>query len=127
MLRGWDYIQLERGWALYIAGAALLSGGAVLAGLGRVIERVDALIVVLRPASIPESAPALRPSIEAGQNMDREPPPKTEERPVEVDRYRSGDVTYVMFSDGAVEVHGQDGARQRFGSLAELRERASRR
>ncbi|MGA9826584.1 MAG: hypothetical protein WBQ53_17365, partial [Methylocystis sp.] len=44
--------------------------------------------------------------------------------PREVDRYESGDITYVMFSDGAVEVQTSNGA-QRFASLAELRAQAA--
>ena len=44
--------------------------------------------------------------------------------PREVDRYESGDITYVMFSDGAVEVRTSNGA-QRFASLAELRAQAA--
>ena len=41
----------------------------------------------------------------------------------EVDRYELGDITYVMFSDGAVEVRTAQGT-QRFASLAELRAQA---
>ena len=44
--------------------------------------------------------------------------------PREVDRYQSGDITYVMFSDGAVEVRTSNGS-QRFASLAELRAQAA--
>jgi hypothetical protein len=44
--------------------------------------------------------------------------------PREVDRYQSGDITYVMFSDGAVEVRTAIGS-QRFASLAELRAQAA--
>ena len=44
--------------------------------------------------------------------------------PREVDRYEFGDITYVMFSDGAVEVRTSNGA-QRFASLAELRAQAA--
>jgi hypothetical protein len=48
----------------------------------------------------------------------------TSGEPHEVDRFESGDVTYVMFSDGAVEVRTAEGA-QRFASLAELRAQAA--
>jgi type IV secretion system protein VirD4 len=57
----------------------------------------------------PAPAPAARPMPE---------PPKPP--PMEVDRYESGDITYVMYSDGAVEVRTPDGS-QRFPSLAALR------
>jgi hypothetical protein len=50
-------------------------------------------------------------------------PPKPEE-PHEVDRHVAGDITYVMFSDGAVEVRTANGA-QRFASLQALREAAA--
>lgn len=40
--------------------------------------------------------------------------------PTEVDRYTAGDATYIMMSDGSVEVHGPDGM-QRYPSLAALR------
>lgn len=56
-----------------------------------------------------------------------EPPPATEMNkppPTEVDRYTSGDSTYVMMSDGSVEVHGPNGV-QRFASLAELTARTT--
>ncbi len=52
-----------------------------------------------------------------------EEPPIFEE-PTEVDRYHSGDTTYVMFSDGSVEVRRGDSA-ERYASLAELRAQAS--
>ena len=47
-----------------------------------------------------------------------------EEEPREVNRHVAGDMTYVMFSDGAVEVRNADGA-QRFASLQALREAAA--
>jgi hypothetical protein len=60
-----------------------------------------------------------------------QPPPATakapeekRDEPVEVDRYTSGDITYVMYSDGAVEVRSANGA-QRYASLAELRAHAA--
>ena len=37
MWTGWDYIQLERGWSLFIGGATAVSGGVVTMALGRVI------------------------------------------------------------------------------------------
>jgi hypothetical protein len=56
------------------------------------------------------------------------PPPEPTERPQsstqgeaeEVDRYSAGDTTYIMFSDGSVEVRKATGS-QRFPSLAALR------
>ncbi|MEK4034386.1 hypothetical protein WOA01_15985 [Methylocystis sp. IM2] len=40
--------------------------------------------------------------------------------PAEVDRYTAGDATYVMMSDGSVEVHSA-GSVQRYPSLAALK------
>ena len=37
MWSGWDYIQLERGWSLFIGGATAVSGGVVTMALGRAI------------------------------------------------------------------------------------------
>jgi hypothetical protein len=58
--------------------------------------------VVTRPIEAPPIAP---------------PPP---DEPTEVDRYTAGDATYIMLSDGSVEVRWPDGA-QRYPSLAALR------
>jgi hypothetical protein len=234
MSSGWQTILIERGWSLFIAGAALLSGGAVVLALGCVVSRLDALLgaggaraetaaapptapepmaareksreTALSPkpvpapavastpvAAAPASAPAAPASFAPPPRFSEERPeaptreaaallwdpapaeaPKPEEPPilwdpvskpaeappkppliekrgfppppvlarpgapkrvapppadgsaasVEVDRYVSGDVTYVMYSDGAVEVRTQQGA-QRFASLAELRAHAA--
>lgn len=56
-----------------------------------------------------------------------ETPPSPERfkpAPTEVDRYTSGEATYVMMSDGSVEVHGPGGV-QRYASLAELKARTA--
>ena len=37
MWSGWDYIQLERGWSLFIGGATAVSGGVVTIAIGRAI------------------------------------------------------------------------------------------
>ncbi|MGJ0393804.1 MAG: hypothetical protein ACR650_13855 [Methylocystis sp.] len=57
-----------------------------------------------------------------------QPPPAAAsgEEPVEVDRYSAGDATYIMMSDGSVEVHSAAGA-QRYPSLAALRAEAESR
>jgi len=47
------------------------------------------------------------------------------EEPHEVDRHVAGDITYVMFSDGAVEVRTANGGAQRFASIQALREAAA--
>ena len=42
---GWGMIQIERGWSLFIGGAAALAGGAVVLGIGQVLLRLDELVV----------------------------------------------------------------------------------
>jgi hypothetical protein len=152
MWNGWDVIQIERGWSLFIGGASAVAGGAVAFALGVVIGRLDRLIAVATPTqntakaeppTSPESkAPTPktaevdsverksgdsgRPVVEALEALVAAPnagEPEAEPDLVEVDRYESGETTYVMFSDGAVEVRTAAGA-QRYASLAELRARA---
>ena len=44
MAGGWDIIQVERGWSLFIGGAAVLAGGAVVIALGQVALRLDEIL-----------------------------------------------------------------------------------
>ncbi len=173
MAGGWDIIQVERGWSLFIGGATALAGGAVVIALGQVVVRLDEILVAAQlrrtgEKSLAPSAPAAKPQPKEAEQRPRQPPPQAppapnpppaptpavqqapltvaapapppnepeqeaEEpaadaasgaEPREVDRYESGDITYVMFSDGAVEVRTSSGA-QRFASLAELRAQAA--
>lgn len=188
MWQGWDIILTERGWSLFIGGAAALSGGFVTMALGQVLARLDALIALRDPAPVAEAAPAApawvapppapeKPTAapepapkavetavfkaveedlpaeappaaskpaekfdaigwkfptEAALAAERPPAPPSApaappaDEPVEVDRYVSGDTTYVMFADGSVELQNREGVK-RYGSLAELRARASQR
>lgn len=152
MAAGWDHIQLERGWSLFISGAVALSGGVVTMALGRVIAHIARLSPhdeVAASTTAPMPAPAAAPPapIEAAPaptpfRMPAPPPPapiqapptKAEpaplppvpEEPTEVDRYTAGDATYVMLSDGSVEVRTATGA-ERYPSLAALRARAETR
>jgi len=79
----------------------------------------QAPIAAVPPA--PPAPPAKEPEQEAEAPAAVEP---SGAEPREVDRYESGEITYVMFSDGAVEVRTSNGA-QRFASLAELRAQAA--
>jgi len=179
MAGGWDIIQVERGWSLFIGGATALAGGAVVIALGQVVFRLDEILVAaqLRGAgekSPAPSAPAAKPQPKEAEQRSRQSPPQAPPAPTptptptptlaqtppaqqaplpaappappakepeqeaeapaavepsgaeprEVDRYESGEITYVMFSDGAVEVRTSNGA-QRFASLAELRAQAA--
>ena len=179
MAGGWDIIQVERGWSLFIGGATALAGGAVVIALGQVLVRLDEILVAaqLRRAaekSPAPSAPAAKPQPKEAEQRSRQSPPQAPPAPTptptptptlaqtppaqqapiaavppappakepeqeaeapaadepsgaeprEVDRYESGEITYVMFSDGAVEVRTSNGS-QRFASLAELRAQAA--
>jgi hypothetical protein len=139
MWSGWDQIQIERGWSLYIGGAAALAGGVVTMAIGVLIARLDRLLYarvaapILRPqfdasAFAPSAgretpaAPARKepqPAFADALLTKNEPSSATEEA-VEVDRYATGDTVYVMFSDGAVEVRTPAGL-HRYASLALLR------
>ena len=124
MWAGWDYIQLERGWSLFIGGATAVSGGVVTIALGRAIGVLG---------RIADNAPAMQASAQrkppaAASNASEQPTDlptaaaagAPEKPPVEVDRYAAGGSVYVMFSDGSVEVQ-TDGRAQRYPSLAALR------
>lgn len=150
MSTGWDMVQLERGWSLFISGSVMLSGGVVTLALGRVIAHLARLgAAQLASAAAPAKVeatetPAPRPKAEAvapkapvapaapdpkrpplSQILKslRDPPPPPPDAPTEVDRYEAGGSTYIMMSDGSVEVHGPDG-RHRYPSLAALRAEA---
>ncbi|HEY8137608.1 MAG TPA: hypothetical protein VIF61_07185 [Methylocystis sp.] len=176
MVGGWDIIQVERGWSLFIGGATVLAGAAVVIAVGQVVFRLDEIVVATQLRRTGEKspappAPAAKPQSKEPEPRSRQPSPQASPAPTptlaqtplaqqaplavapaappapsateperaaeaaaadeasgaeprEVDRYESGDITYVMFSDGAVEVRTSNGA-QRFASLAELRAQAA--
>lgn len=167
MNSGWDRIQLERGWALFISGAVALSGGVVTIALGRVVahlsrigaatptpavagpeilETADVAAPVQTPAAIAvkdaepvkaASASTLRAEparpasvVKAVEPTKPQEPQKAADDPepavTEVDRYTAGDATYVMYSDGSVEVRTPHGS-ARYESLAALRAEAEAR
>jgi hypothetical protein len=142
MWSGWGIIQVERGWSLFIGGAALASGGAVVFALAAVIGRLDALVNAQVAAAFQReleagadpgwaSQPIFAPHTETAFSDSAAPPPAAEQadvsapsEPEEIDRYQSGDTTYVMYSDGSIEVRRGDVSR-RYESLARLREEAA--
>jgi hypothetical protein len=71
-----------------------------------------------RPA--PEPAPSADPAFEKPDFSSIFGGAPLGEQPTEVDRYSAGDATYVMMSDGSVEVRSPSGT-QRYPSLAALR------
>ncbi|MGD9545692.1 MAG: hypothetical protein AB7F41_01560 [Methylocystis sp.] len=125
MWAGWDYIQLERGWSLFIAGATAVSGGVVTIALGRTIGVLGRIAekgsatpeLVVMESAAPESAEDARGEARPPQQR----PATALKPPVEVDRYTAGGADYVMFSDGSVEVQTEGGAARRYPSLAALR------
>ncbi|WP_457796467.1 hypothetical protein [Methylocystis sp. S23] len=148
MWTGWDMILLERGWSLFIAGSVFLSGGAVTTALGRVVAHLariapgTTIAAEAGAKSLPAAAPAApRPEIPLAKPDNSPKPDQAAERldftailggeplaevPTEVDQYTAGDATYVMMSDGSVEVRSSAGT-QRYPSLAALRAEAESR
>lgn len=126
MWSGWDIVQLERGWALFIAGATAFSAGSIVMAIARVIAVIGAATENRSEASpMPATAPVRQTP--AKGVPERSPRYDRSDAPTEVDRYMAGDAEYVMFSDGSVEVRS-GGYTQRYESLAALRrEAASRR
>ncbi len=73
----------------------------------------------LRPTRV--EAPGLKARLRPLAASAPPPPPSPlTEEPREIERYQSGGLTYVMFSDGSVELRSEAGA-QRFSSIDELR------
>ena len=150
---GWDLIQLERGWSQFIAGSVALSGGVITLALGRLIQKLGNVTIAAietAPALSPQvsvatssrTAPQMpvaplaqeTPSTPAPpqQQFPNHPPPSaaqtetSEVQKEEVDRYSSGETTYIMFSDGSVEVRRPNDV-QHYESLAALRAAAAMR
>lgn len=128
MWSGWDFIQLERGWSLFISGAVAVSGGVVTMALGRVIAylarlslpQASAPSIVTDPAPASADAPPAPPKPTVTSKPLEAPVEMRVDEATEVDRYAAGDATYVMYSDGSVEMRTATGS-ERYGSLAELR------
>lgn len=133
MFEGWDKIQIERGWSLFISGAVTLSGGVVTLAIAAALSRLDHALATFAPQaarvapapviSQPAPAPAMAPPTAMAPPAAFEayaPKRYVEAEPVEVDRYENGGALYVMFSDGSVEIRGE-GRVRRFTSLSELR------
>jgi hypothetical protein len=72
------------------------------------------------PPTAPKSVEARAPEPKPAAVSDLFKAMRKAEAPTEVDRYEAGDSTYVMMSDGSVEVLGPNG-RQRYASLAALK------
>lgn len=140
MWSGWDVVQLERGWALVIAGATAFSAGAIVMALARVIAAIRAATEA-RPETAAAAPAAAAPAVTApavaapAPAPVRQTPAKSfadrprydrQDAPTEVDRYTAGDAEYVMLSDGSVEVRS-GGYTQRYESLAALRMAAASR
>ncbi|WP_245434844.1 hypothetical protein [Methylocystis rosea] len=119
MWSGWDYIQLERGWSLFIGGATAVSGGVVTIALGRAIGVLGRIADGV-PATQASTAADSDKEEQAPQLQPRVPATTSPKPPVEVDRYIASGSVYVMFSDGSIEVQ-TDGAARRYPSLAALR------
>jgi len=72
MWAGWDYIQLERGWSLFIAGATAVSSGVVTIALGRaigVMGRIADRAQATQPSAETESVAKWTATSPPGQSM----------------------------------------------------------
>ena len=77
MLRGWDIVQVERGWSQFIAGAVALSGGAVVLALAEVVAKLDRLLaggVDVKPTPVAQAPVQAAPP--APKAAVAPPPPK---------------------------------------------------
>lgn len=84
MWEGWDKIQIERGWSLFIAGSVALAGGVVTLALGAILSRLDHAILardshtqvahtqVAPAAEEPAPAPTTKPAPEPSVDMPKE-------------------------------------------------------
>ena len=86
MTGGWDIIQVERGWSLFIGGATALAGGAVVIALGQVVVRLDEILVAAQLRRTGEkspapSAPAAKPQPKEAEQRSRQPPPQAPPAP----------------------------------------------
>jgi hypothetical protein len=148
--RGWSLFIA--GSVALSGGVVTMALGRVVAHLARLTPKIDgveikvdsfeikseAVAVAPKPAAtapapspfkIPSPAPPPPPDANPVSAKPARPavltPPSFEE-PTEVDRYSAGEATYVMMSDGSVEVRGPEGS-QRYPSLAALRAEAEAR
>ena len=86
MAGGWDIIQVERGWSLFIGGATALAGGAVVIALGQVVFRLDEILVAAQLLRTGEkspapSAPAAKPQPKEAEQRSRQSPPQAPPAP----------------------------------------------
>jgi hypothetical protein len=63
MVNGWTIVQVERGWAQFIAGSVLLGSGALLVAMSVVVARLEALVSGAVTAAIPASEPSYEPTV----------------------------------------------------------------
>lgn len=129
MVFGLPIIQVERGWAMVIAGSVSASSGAVLVGialaaqrLGRIAhetvrmrDRLSHLTEILEEGSPPSPAGPPPPSVGSPAT-----PPEALGPMTVVGQYNSGGNAYTMFSDGSILADTPQGQR-RFSSIDELR------
>jgi hypothetical protein len=80
LIDGSSIIQVERGWATFIAGAVLLGAGVIVIGIAALMGRIDRLTNLLRTAMTPAGAPWTNEPEAAGQHLpdihDAPPPPR---------------------------------------------------
>ncbi len=144
--RGWSLFI--SGATMLSGGVVTMALGRVIAHVARLAAQPARAVVAEKqeaPAPAPVEAPPTRPKVEARpakpeaapalppkppEPRPPESPPtaitdllktlRKAEAPTEVDRYEAGGSTYIMMSDGSVEVRGPNG-RQRYPSIAALK------
>lgn len=88
---GWEFLMLERGWSMVIAGATLATGGLLMGGLSAAAQalarRLDALAEAVRASGraqapvFPKRPPAAEAAVEPAPSA--EPGPRPPERVIE--------------------------------------------
>ncbi len=154
LANGLSYIRLDWGATEVMAGTVALAGGLVTVALGAVLfalrdlsrrigapfasdpaprGRTRVATVGLPEAELPSpatgEAPGLLAAVKA-HDIAPEPepppaPPTMADAPTVVGRYEANGASYVLFSDGTIEVETETGA-HRFASMADLKDHIDR-
>lgn len=73
MWTGWDQVQIERGWSLFLGGSSAVAGGVVTMALGVAIGRLDQLIRALESSRAPGKAEEAGTSADVGPSVEAKP------------------------------------------------------
>jgi len=73
MWTGWEQVQIERGWSLFLGGSTAVAGGVVTMALGVAIGRLDQLIRALQSSRAPARADEAGTSAGVGLSVEAKP------------------------------------------------------